>query len=149
MLGLGAMGGVGGALFRASWSVIQALVFPEAVGGIYLTSVVASAGLWGLLGGAATSGLAVLLATLGSRKTLSELRAWQGGVGGALVGAMAPLPVALVMAGGFQWFLMAPVMALSAGMGGALGAGFLFAAKRAEASELALVEEVAALNSGE
>ena len=44
---------------------------------------------------------------------------------------------------------MAPVMALSAGMGGALGAGFLFAAKRAEASELALVEEVAALNSGE
>ena len=149
VLTLGGLGAVGGALVGAAWSVAQALIFPGAAGGIYVSSVLASAGLWGVLGGAATSGLAVILATLGSKKTLSELHAWQGGVAGALAGALAPLGLALVMAGGFHWFLMGPVMGMSAGMGGALGAGLLFAAKRAEAAELALVEEAAALNRGD
>jgi hypothetical protein len=148
IVGLGALGGVGGAVFGAAWSVVEFLMLGSPAPS-FLTVAIWSAGLWAVSGAAAASGLGVLLATFGSNKTLSELHAWQGGVGGAIAGAGAPVAIAFALTGTLPpWMMIAPAIGLAIAVGGGLGHGLVATAKRAEARELAVVAEVAALSDG-
>jgi len=133
LLGLGLIGGAVGGLFGGLWWLGTDVL---GMGEIAFGSLGWTVGLWGGFGAFATTGVGVLLATVGAKRTLEELSpAWAGLAGGAM-GGVAPFGLAFALTGD----LMAPWIFIIAGtsalVGGLLSGGLVLTAKRAQSAEL-------------
>ncbi len=133
LLGLGIIGGIGGAGVGVLWWVVTG--FPGAsrlvIGDLGVTTTV-----WAFLGAFAASGAGLLLTTLQSGRSLKELSPMWVGAFGMAMGLLAPSAF-LVITTGRVWGTGLGVFAVaSALVGGALGAGLVVAAKQAPPEQL-------------
>lgn len=132
--GLTAIGGLAGALFGSLWAVATTLFL--GVGGISATMVATIAAPWTLIGATSAAGVAVLLATFDSKKTLGELSPLRTGLWGGLLGALGPLLLVTAIAPGLPAAMLVGVMITGSVLGSGIGGGLVAAAKGAEADQL-------------
>ncbi len=145
LAGLTAVGGLIGAVSGGLTGLIQLWL---GVWGTGPLSVALFAAVWGGYGASVAACVGVLLAVMGPKKSLTELSAWLTGLCGAVIGAAAPLGLAYALS--FPLSTMGGAVVQFALLGGALGAGLVIAAKRAESRALASsAEPEALLSAGE
>ncbi len=138
LLGLSAVGGTVGGILGVVYAFVTSFL---GLGSIAFGSVGWTAALWAGFGAAAAGGVGLVLATLESRRSLGELSAGRAALGGAVVGALAPLAVVFALTGGIYVSGVSFVAGLSGLLGAGLGAGFVSMAKRAEKAELGRGED--------
>ncbi len=131
-LGLGVIGGIGGAVVGMTWALARDLL----VIGSSMAGNVALGGLvWGAFGAFVTAGFAVVLASLGDAIDLDDFPLWQAGLFGAAVGSVFPTAV-LYLASGTILSLLFPALpgtaALCALFGGVVASGLVATAKRSD-----------------
>ena len=148
LAGLTAVGGLIGAVSGGLSGLIQLLLGVWGAGPLALALYPA---LWGGYGASVAACVGVLLAVVGPKKSLTELSPWQTGLCGlcgAVIGGAAPIGLAVALS--FPLWLMGGAVVQFALLGGALGAGLVIAAKRAESRALASsAEPEALLSAGE
>ena len=139
LVGLTALGGAVGGVFGAVGTAITGFLG----GGIVTAELLFYGGVaWGGIAAVASAGVGLFLAAGGRRKSLAELSAVKAGVFGMLIGAAAPLllnlGIRVVLLGLAPTVSVSVVasMAIGGTLCGALGAGFVTAAQRADAGRL-------------
>lgn len=145
LFGLSAVGAAAGGLFGALWEIGSTWL---GLGGLSFGSLGWSAALWAGFGAFAAGGVGVFLAAVGSKRTLEELSVWRAGIGGAVLGSVAPLAMVFAVTGGFWAPSIGYVAGLSGLFGGLLGGGLVLTAKRAHAAELRSSREPDLLSHG-
>ena len=146
LAGLTAVGGLIGAVSGGLTGLIQLWLGVLGTGPPLLVAGLAA--VWGGYGASVAACVGVLLAVMGPKKSLTELSAWLTGLCGAVIGAAAPLGLAYAFS--FPLSIMGGAVVQFALLGGALGAGLVIAAKRAESRALASsAEPEALLSAGE
>lgn len=150
LLGLGAIGGLTGALLGSMWGVAARLLGLDPAP---LLEQVVNFGLLGLISGSwCAAGFGALLATLDGRKSLDQLPLWRMALFGAAVGAALPLLFIFGTSGLVNFTALPGVVAGIVGtgalLGGGLATGLVGAAKRAHRREMGLVRMTALPGSG-
>ena len=134
LTGLTAIGGLLGGVLGSLWLGASTLL---AGGSVSPGLLLSGAAIYGGFAALATGGVGVLLATVGSGRTLSELSAARAGVCGALLGAVAPV-LGLSLFASFPIAILASAALRFGVLGGALGAGLV--TMRARIASLSRVE---------
>ena len=145
VVGLGLLGGAGGAVVGAVLGVVRAVALsglfadPEYLRYV-LRMVLGNAVGFGMMGAFTTAGFGVLLAAADRKHTLDELPLWRMGVFGGLVAATFP-PLFVIATAGPGVYLdvapaLLPVSAALALAGGTATAGLVAIAKRAARREV-------------
>jgi len=134
VLGLGAAGGVAGALFGGLWWLVAPLL---GISAIVIGDVAVTALIWGFFGAFAASGAGLLLSAVGRYGSIEELSPWRVGAFGAVMGLLAPSAFLLLFSGSIWGPGMGVFATISGLVGGALGSGLVLAAQHAPSKELA------------
>ena len=135
LAGLTAFGGLAGALYGLLMIVISSLFFGY---GSISWDVLASAAIpWALIGGVSAGGVGLAIATVESRKSLSELSALRAAVYGAVFGAAAIVSALVLLTSGLPEGQLILGAGFAATLGGGIGAGLVAAAKRTDRDALA------------
>lgn len=128
--GLTAIGGMAGALFGSLWAVATTVFL--GVGGISVGMVTTIAAPWTLVGATTAGGVAVLLATFDSSKTLGELSTLRTALWGGLLGALGPFLLVAAIMPGIPASMLVGVMGTGSVLGACIGGGLVAAAKGAD-----------------
>ena len=132
LLGLGAVGGLGGAVFGLAWGLVELLGAP----GLVHASLPVYMAIWGVLGATASAGFGALLSATAGGRRLEELNPWHARLLGGLVGAASPVLLQLLLVGalpGMTVTLLASAICGTVGLGAA--SGLLEIAQRAPAHD--------------
>jgi hypothetical protein len=146
VLGLGAFGGLAGAL-AGSLFWVGVFLLGE-TNGVVFGSLGWTAALWGTFGAFGAAGAGALLTLSSSRRTFDQVSPWRLAAFGAAMGFLAPPAYMFVMTGAYWGPVLSILAAASGVLGGSIGYGLVAVAKRAP-TELVSGNEPALLEATE
>lgn len=130
LLGLGALGGIAGALIGVGWVMVEILLGGSST---FRPSVGTMSAVWGVVGASTGVGFGILLTATSGRRRLEDVTYGRAALLGGIAGAVCPIIVGSVVAGSLPPLGIGLWLAGVGGcVGAGVGAGLVGVAKRAQ-----------------